>query len=98
MTKRRATTSTVTPVSTRISVQAARAAQAGSVFRLRGKGVPYIRGKGRGDEYVTIEVEIPKNLTSKQKSLLREFEADCEGKNYKKQRTFREKMKDLFKD
>lgn len=72
--------------------------QAGSVFRLRGKGVPYIRGKGRGDEYVTIEVEIPKNLTSKQKSLLREFEADCEGKNYKKQRTFREKMKDLFKD
>lgn len=71
--------------------------QAGAVFRLRGKGVPYIRGKGRGDEYVTIEVEIPKNLTAKQKDLLRQFEAEAEGKNYKKQKGFLDKMKDLFK-
>lgn len=71
--------------------------QPGSVFRLRGKGIPYIRGKGRGDEYVTIEVEIPKNLTARQKNLLREFEADTEGKNYKKQRNFFEKMKDALK-
>lgn len=71
--------------------------QAGSVFRLRGKGVPYIRGKGRGDEYVTIEVEIPKNLTAKQKNILREFEADTEGKNYKKQKSFIEKMKNILK-
>ncbi len=71
--------------------------QAGSVFRLRGKGVPYIRGKGRGDEYVTIEVEIPKNLTNKQKGLLREFESEVEGRNYKRQKSFIDKMKDLFK-
>ncbi len=71
--------------------------QAGSVFRLRGKGIPYIRGKGRGDEYVNIEVEIPKNLTNKQKNLLREFEAETEGKNYKKQRGFLDKMKEILK-
>jgi molecular chaperone DnaJ len=71
--------------------------QAGSVFRLRGKGVPYIRGKGRGDQYVNIEVEIPKNLSAKQKNLLREFEADTEGKNYKKQRGFLDKMKEILK-
>jgi molecular chaperone DnaJ len=67
------------------------------VFRLRGKGVPYIRGKGRGDQYVNIEVEIPKNLSAKQKNLLREFEADTEGKNYKKQRGFLDKMKEILK-
>lgn len=71
--------------------------QAGAVFRLRGKGIPFIRGKGRGDEYVNIEVEIPKNLTNRQKSLLREFEAETEGKNYKKQRGFLDKMKEILK-
>ncbi len=71
--------------------------QPGSVFRLRGKGIPYIRGKNRGDEFVTIDVEVPKGLTSKQKELLREFEAVSEGKNYKKQKNFLDKMRDLFK-
>lgn len=71
--------------------------QAGAIFRLRGKGIPYIRSKGRGDEYVNIEVEIPKNLTAKQKELLREFEADAEGKNYKRQKSFLDKMKGILK-
>ena len=56
--------------------------QPGSVFRLRGKGIPYIRGKNRGDEYVTVDVEVPKGLSAKQKELLKEFEALSEGKNY----------------
>lgn len=71
--------------------------QPGSVFRLRGKGIPYIRGKNRGDEFVTLDVEIPKSLSSKQKELLREFEKLSEGKNYKKKNGFIDKMKDLFK-
>lgn len=71
--------------------------QPGAVFRLRGKGIPYLRGKNRGDEYVTVDVEVPKGLTQKQKELLKEFEAVSEGKNYKKKKTFADKMRDLFK-
>ncbi len=71
--------------------------QSGSVFRLRGKGVPFLRGKGRGDQYVTVEIEIPKNLSNKQKEILKQFEAEVEGKNYKKQKSFLDKMKELFK-
>ena len=68
--------------------------QSGTRFRLRGKGIPYIRGKGRGDQYVTVTVEVPKNLSSKQKELLKEFDED---KNYKQKKSFAEKMKDFLK-
>lgn len=71
--------------------------QPGTVFKLRGKGIPYIRSKSRGDEYVKIDVEVPKGLSQKQKELLREFDALSEGKNYKKKKSFSDKMKDLFK-
>ena len=71
--------------------------QTGSVFRLRGKGIPYIRGKGRGDQYVKVEVETPKNLSQKQKELLREFEGITEEKNYKKRKGFIDTMKEIFK-
>ena len=47
--------------------------QTGSVFRLRGKGIPYINGAGRGDQYVSVTVETPRNLTREQKDLLRQF-------------------------
>ena len=49
--------------------------QTGSVFRLKGKGIQYLRGSGRGDQYVTVRVVVPKNLTSEQKELLRKFSA-----------------------
>ncbi len=47
--------------------------QSGTVFRLRNKGIPYVRGNGRGDQFVTIEVVIPKGLNSEQKKKLQEF-------------------------
>jgi len=47
--------------------------QSGSVFRLRGKGIPYLRGSGRGDQYITVTVETPKGLNEKQKELLRQL-------------------------
>ena len=43
------------------------------MFRLRNKGIPYVRGNGRGDQFVTIEVVIPKGLNSEQKKKLQEF-------------------------
>ena len=47
--------------------------QSGTVFRLRGKGVPYLHGGGRGDQFVTVRVVTPKSLTPEQKDLLRKL-------------------------
>ena len=49
--------------------------QPGAVFRLRGKGIPYLRGSGRGDQFVSVSIKVPKNLTGSQKELLRQFAA-----------------------
>ena len=49
--------------------------QPDAVFRMRGKGIPYLRGSGRGDQFVTIRIAVPKSLTSAQKELLRQFAA-----------------------
>lgn len=67
--------------------------QTNTRFRLRGKGIPVLHGKGNGDEYVTVTVEVPKNLSQNQKELLREFDDD---KNYVKKKSFKEKMKDFL--
>lgn len=56
--------------------------QTGSVFRLRGKGVPSLRGGGRGDQYVTVNLETPKNLSAREKELMREL-AECLGTSVK---------------
>ncbi|MGQ9469665.1 MAG: molecular chaperone DnaJ [Nitrososphaerales archaeon] len=47
--------------------------QNGTVFRLKGKGMPRIRGFGRGDELVRVTIRTPKNLTDRQKKLLLEL-------------------------
>ena len=49
--------------------------QTGTVFRLRGKGIRSLRGSNRGDQFVTVIVDVPKNLSSLQKDLLRQFAA-----------------------
>ncbi len=47
-----------------------------TLIRLRGKGVKMLRGAGHGDHYVRIKITIPKNLTGRQKELLKEFEGE----------------------
>ena len=54
--------------------------QPGSLIRLRGKGVPYLRGGGRGDHYIRIKILIPSKLTPRQKELLEEFEEESKKK------------------
>jgi molecular chaperone DnaJ len=53
--------------------------QTGTTFRLRGKGIPFVRGGGRGDQYVTVRIDTPKNLTEEQKKLLRQFDESLGG-------------------
>ncbi len=50
--------------------------QSGAVFSLKGKGIQILNGRGRGDQLVRIIVDIPKNLTQRQKELLVEFEKE----------------------
>ena len=72
--------------------------QPGDVFKLKGKGIPHLNGRGRGDQYVRMNIEIPRNLTSKQKKSVSEFDNALTDKNYAKQRSFREKLKRMFGD
>ena len=70
--------------------------QPGTVFRLRNKGIPYVNGRGRGDQYVTVVLEVPKNLNQKQKQALKEFEKVTTEKNYEKRKGFFEKLRDAL--
>lgn len=47
--------------------------QNGTLFRLRDRGMPHLEGRGQGDQFVKVIVDVPKELTAKQKDLLREL-------------------------
>ena len=67
--------------------------QTGTTFRLKGKGIPSINGRGRGDQYVTVHIETPRNLNREQKEALKRFsEALGEG-NYEERKNFFHKFK-----
>lgn len=69
--------------------------QSGTKFRLRGKGVKMLRRDARGDQYVTVSVEVPKKLTKKQKDLLRDFDDSLDEKNHSKREGFFDKLSKL---
>ncbi len=70
--------------------------QTGTEFRLRGKGMPQVKSAYVGDLIVRVRVEVPTRLTEKQKDILRQFENESTGKEYRERKGFLDKMKDLF--
>ena len=74
--------------------------QSGQRFRLRGKGMSVLRRNERGDMYVEVDVEIPRNLTKRQKELLREFagESQSEKKHHPQSEGFLAKIKEFWED
>mgnify|MGYP004457886149 FL=1 len=72
--------------------------QTGTKFRLKGKGVQKINRSDRGDQYVIVNVEIPKNLTKRQKELLKEFDNSVSETNYAKRNNFSNKIKNFMED
>ena len=51
--------------------------QPGDVFRLKGKGIQGLGSRMRGDQYVQVTVEVPKNLSKRQKEILEELDQAC---------------------
>jgi molecular chaperone DnaJ len=70
--------------------------QPGQTFKLKGKGVPSLNGKGKGDLYVKVQVEVPVKLSSRQRELLDEFSKAGEGDENPTVRNFFEKFRELF--
>ena len=67
--------------------------QSGTTFRLRGKGIPSINGRGRGDQYVTVYIETPRNLNKEQEEALKKFAEACGDDNYADRKKFFKKFK-----
>ena len=67
--------------------------QSGTTFRLKGKGIPSINGRGRGDQYVTVYIETPRNLNKEQKAALKKFAEACGDDNYTDRKKFFKKFK-----
>ncbi len=70
--------------------------QSGTTFRLRGKGIQYLGGRGRGDQYVKVMVEIPKKLTRAQREALNAFEQSLKDDNYEQRKGFFKNLRDKF--
>ena len=67
--------------------------QSGTTFRLKGKGIPSLNGRGRGDQYVTVYIETPRNLNKEQKEALKKFADTMGDNNYEEQKKFFKKFK-----
>lgn len=72
--------------------------QPGDEFKLRGKGIQRLNYSGKGDQYVKITVEVPKDLSKAQKEKLKEFDSCTDDKNYKKRKSFMDKVKSFFNE
>ena len=70
--------------------------QPNEIIRLKGKGIQSLNGRGKGDQYIKISIEVPKNLSKKQKELIQEFDGSTGDKNYAERRGFFSKLKDYF--
>lgn len=78
------------------SLTVPRGTQSGEVLRIKGRGMPDLGGRGRGDELVEVVVETPRHLTARQEELLREF-AEIEHEQVSPRRkSFFEKLRDYF--
>ncbi|AKO94196.1 molecular chaperone DnaJ [Priestia filamentosa] len=71
--------------------------QTGTNFRLRGKGVPNVRGYGQGDQHVVIRVITPTKLSEKQKELLRDFAEESGETVDEHENSFFDRVKRAFK-
>jgi molecular chaperone DnaJ len=70
--------------------------QPGKVLRIRGKGVPYLRGAGRGDQLVIVNVEIPTRLSAEQRTLFEQLAKSLGSEVHPQERSFLDWLKDAL--
>ena len=79
--------------------------QTGTTLRLRGKGMPDVNGRGRGDLFATVQVQTPRKLTKEQRQLLEQlakalpkekFEPRARGDDEQDERNLFDRVKDMF--
>ncbi len=87
---------TVPTIDGQVKFNISEGTQNGTRTRLKGKGIKHLQRDARGDQYVKLYIEVPKNLSKKQKELLKEFENSLNEKNYAKRKGFFDKLKDIF--
>ncbi len=70
--------------------------QPGAVLRIKGKGVPHRAGLGRGDQRIEIAIEVPTQLTERQRLILEQFAKELGEHVHPQRKTFTDKLRDLF--
>ncbi|MFW6269252.1 MAG: molecular chaperone DnaJ [Bacillota bacterium] len=70
--------------------------QPGTTFRLKNKGITHLNGRGRGDQFITTKVVVPKNLSGKQKEKLVEFAEMCGEEINPEHKSFLRKVRDVL--
>jgi molecular chaperone DnaJ len=80
----------------RVKLKIPSGTQTGTFFRLRGKGVPRLRGGGQGDQHVKVVVVTPTRLSEKQKELIRQFASEGGEETHEQQEGFFDRMKRAF--
>jgi len=70
--------------------------QSGKVFRLRGKGIPVYGGYGKGDQLVTVVVEVPQEISRRQRKLITELAQEIGDLTHPQQASFLRKLRGLF--
>src|SRR2546428_7003286 len=71
--------------------------QSGQIFKLRGKGIVNVNGRGHGDLFARLIVEVPSRLNAEQRRKLEEFAALCGEENTPMRKSFFERAKEFFK-
>ncbi|MGC9450598.1 MAG: molecular chaperone DnaJ [Oceanipulchritudo sp.] len=87
---------TLSNKSGRVSLKIPQGTQDGTVFKLRDRGIPSLRGGGHGNQFVRVHIEVPKKLTSEQRDLLEKFAKACGDTDHPVEESFWEKAKKIF--
>jgi molecular chaperone DnaJ len=80
----------------KVSMRLPAGTQSGKVFRLRGKGLPVFGGYGKGDELVKVIVEVPAQLSTRQRDLLEQLAREMGADTHPQQQTFLDKLRSLL--
>ena len=82
---------------TRLCLELPPGTQPGEIVVLRGRGMPVLQGRGRGDQRILVNVLVPRRLSDEQRRLLREFDEHADDHTYGKSEGLFDKLKSAFR-